>query len=279
MEDLEKVDPGVIEQFLQELPDKALRLGVRVILCILALLIGTQLIRFVRHVLNKAFSKSKLDESAAHFIDSFVKYGLYFILILSVASGLGVDAASIVALLGSAGVAVGLALQGSLSNLAGGILILILKPFTIGDYIVDSQGNEGIVDVIEVFYTRIHTGDNKVIVLPNGTLANGHITNCTKSEERRVDVPVSISYQADMKQAKEVLSKVLDEETAVIQEKDHAVFVDSLGDKGINMCVRCWVKTNVYWDAKCRITENIKYALDEAGIEIPYPHMDVHISK
>ena len=277
MTELEKVDPGVIEKFLQELPEKAFHLGLRVILCVIALLVGAQLIRLIRHVLKKAFRRGKIDQSAAHFIDSFVKYGLYFVLVLSIASALGVDAASIVAVLGSVGVAIGLALQGSLSNLAGGILILVLKPFSIGDYIVDSQGNEGIVDVIEVFYTRIHTADNKVIILPNGTLANGHITNCTRCKERRIDVPVSISYQADIKQAKDVLMQVLEAETCAVKDKERMVFVDSLGDSGINMGVRCWVPTDAYWEAKWRLTENIKYALDEAGIEIPYPHMDVNI--
>lgn len=279
MGELEKVDPGVVEKFIQELPEKAFHLSLRVVLAALALLIGIQLIRLIRHVLKKALNRSKVDESATRFIDSFVKYALYFVLVLTIASGLGVDAASIIAILGSASVAVGLALQGSLSNLAGGILILVLKPFSIGDYIMDSQGNEGIVDVIEVFYTRIHTADNKMIVLPNGTLANGHITNCTRCKERRIDIPVSVSYKTDIKQAKTVLMQVLEDEAAAIKDKERAVFVDNLGDSGINMNVRCWVDTDLYWETKWRLTENVKYALDDAGIEIPYPQMDVHINK
>jgi len=279
MGELEQLNPGVIEKFLQELPEKAFHLGLRVILAALAFLIGIQLIRLIRHLLKKALKRSRVDESATRFIDSFVKYALYFVLVLTIASSLGVDAASIIAILGSASVAVGLALQGSLSNLAGGILILVLKPFVIGDYIIDSQGNEGIVDVIEVFYTRIHTVDNKIIILPNGTLANGYITNCTRCKERRVDVPVSVSYKTDIKLAKEILMQVLEEETEVLKEKERIVCVDSLGDSGIQMNVRCWVNTDVFWPAKFRITENIKYALDAAGIEIPYPQMDVHITK
>lgn len=279
MGELEKVDPGVMEKFIQELPEKAFHLSLRVVLAALALLIGIQLIRLIRHVLKKALNRSKVDESATRFIDSFVRYALYFVLVLTIASGLGVDAASIIAILGSASVAVGLALQGSLSNLAGGILILVLKPFSIGDYIMDSQGNEGIVDVIEVFYTRIHTADNKMIVLPNGTLANGHITNCTRCKERRIDIPVSVSYKTDIKQAKAVLMQALEDEAAAIKDKERAVFVDNLGDSGINMNVRCWVDTDLYWETKWRLTENVKYALDDAGIEIPYPQMDVHINK
>ena len=279
MGELEQLNPGVVEKFLQELPEKAFHLGLRVILAALAFLIGIQLIRLIRHLLKKALKRSRVDESATRFIDSFVKYALYFVLVLTIASSLGVDAASIIAILGSASVAVGLALQGSLSNLAGGILILVLKPFVIGDYIIDSQGNEGIVDVIEVFYTRIHTVDNKIIILPNGTLANGYITNCTRCKERRVDVPVSVSYKTDIKLAKEILMQVLEAETEVLKEKERIVYVDSLGDSGIQMNVRCWVNTDVFWPAKFRITENIKYALDAAGIEIPYPQMDVHITK
>lgn len=277
MEELEQIDPGVIESFLQELPEKAFHLGLRVVLALLALLIGIQLVRFVRHVLKKALNRSKVDESAGQFIDSFVKYALYFVLVLTIASGLGVDAASIIAILGSASVAIGLALQGSLANLAGGILILILKPFVIGDYIVDSQGNEGTVDVIEVFYTRIHTADNKMIVLPNGTLANGHITNCTRYKERRMDISVSISYQADIKEAKEVLMQVLLKEPGVMEEQERLVYADRLGESGIDMVVRCWAHTDIYWEVKRRLTENIKNALDEAKIEIPYPQMDVHV--
>ena len=279
MGELENVNPGVIEKFLQELPEKAFHLGLRVVLAVLALLVGIQLIRLIRHVLKKALKRSKIDESATRFIDSFVKYALYFVLVLTIASSLGVDAASIIAILGSASVAVGLALQGSLSNLAGGILILVLKPFSIGDYIVDSQGNEGVVDVIEVFYTRIHTADNKMIVLPNGTLANGHITNCTRCKERRIDIPVSVSYKTDIKEAKAVLMQVLNDEPAAIKDKDLMVYVDSLGESGINMNVRCWAGTDEYWEVKWRLIENVKYALDDAGIEIPYPQMDVHINQ
>lgn len=279
MGEVESINPGVIEKFLQELPEKAFHLGLRIVLALLALLIGIQFIRLVRHVLKKALRRSKIDESATRFIDSFVKYALYFVLILTIASSLGVDAASIIAILGSASVAIGLALQGSLSNLAGGILILVLKPFGIGDYIIDSQGNEGVVDVIEVFYTRIHTVDNKMIVLPNGALANGNITNCTRCKERRIDIPVSVSYKADLKEVKEVLMQVLDSDPGTIKDKELVVFADSLGESGINMNVRCWTGTAEYWEVKWRLIENIKYALDDAGIEIPYPQMDVHIGK
>ena len=154
MNDLEYVDRGIIEKFLEELPEKVFRLGIRIVLAFLVLLVGVQLIKLARSILKKGLKRSRVDESAVRFIDSFVKYSLYFLLVILIASWMGVDAASIIALLGSASVAVGLALQGSLSNLAGGVLILILKPFSIGDYIRDGLGNEGTVDTIDVF-TRI----------------------------------------------------------------------------------------------------------------------------
>lgn len=279
MGDFENVKPGVIERFLEELPEKAFHLGFRIVLAILVLLMGTQLIKLIRSILKKALKKSRIDESAVKFIDSFAKYALYFLLIIMTASYLGVDAASIVALLGSASVAIGLAVQGSLSNLTGGVLLLILKPFSMGDYIKDSLGNEGTVSSIDIFYTQLTTPDNKIIVLPNGTLANGCITNYTKSDKRRIDITVGIAYEEDIRQAKEVLIKVLEQDKGVLSGEEKAVFVDSLGDSAVLMNVRCWAVKEEFWQTKWRLTENVKYALDEAGIRIPFPQMDVHLDK
>lgn len=279
MGEFENVKPGVIEQFLEELPEKAFHLGFRIVLAVLVLLMGTQLIKLLRNILKKALNKSRIDESAVKFIDSFTKYALYFLMIIMIASYLGVDAASIVALLGSASVAIGLAVQGSLSNLTGGVLLLILKPFSMGDYIKDGLGNEGTVSSIDIFYTQLTTPDNKVIVLPNGTLANGCITNYTKSDKRRIDIAVGIAYEEDIRRAKEVLIKVLEEEKGVLEREEKTVFVDSLGDSAVLMNVRCWAVKEEFWQTKWRLTENIKYALDEAGIRIPFPQMDVHLDK
>ena len=272
-------EAGVIEKFLQELPEKAFHLGLRVVLAALAFLIGVQLIRLVRHVLKKALGRSRVDDSAASFIDSFVKFGMYFVLVLTIASSLGVDAASIIALLGSASVAIGLAVQGSLSNFAGGVLLLILKPFAPGDYIRDGAGNEGTVESIDVFYTHLITPDHKSIVLPNGALANGTITNFTKCPTRRLDISVGISYKNDIKRAKEVLTKLLRADPAVLRDEDVLVFVDTLGDSSVILNLRCWTLQSDYWTAKWRLTEETKYALDEAGISIPYPQIDVHVEQ
>ena len=279
MEEFENVNPGVIEKFLDELPDKAFHLGLRIVLAILVLLIGMQLIKLIRKILKKALYRSHVDESAVHFIDSFSKYALYFLLIIFIASWLGVDAASIIAILGSVSVAIGLALQGSLSNFAGGVFILILKPFVLGDYIRDGAGNEGIVSGIDVFYTQLTTFDNKIIVLPNGTLANGCITNYTRCSKRRFDVKVSIAYKEDIRHAKEVLLAVLKEDEGILKNEEMVVLVDSLGDSSVNLIVRGWVKQEDYWPAIWRMTEKVKYALDDAGITIPFPQMDVHFDK
>lgn len=278
--DIQQIDKaGVIEKFLQELPERAFHLGLRVVLAALAFLVGVQLIRLIRHVLKKALDKSRVDNSAVSFIDSFVKFGMYFILVLTIASSLGVDAASIIALLGSASVAIGLAVQGSLSNFAGGVLLLILKPFAPGDYIRDGAGNEGAVENIDVFYTHLITPDHKSIVLPNGTLANGTITNFTKCPTRRLDILVGISYKDDIKRAKEVLINLLKADPSVLKDEDMMVFVDTLGESSVILNLRCWTSQSDYWTAKWRLTEEAKYTLDEAGINIPYPQIDVHVEQ
>lgn len=271
-----EVNTGVIEDFLQQLPEQIFHLGLRIVLAALAFLIGVQLIGLLRRILKKTLTKSHIDEGAAHFIDSFVKFGLYFVLILMIASSMGVDAASILAILGSASVAVGLAIQGSLSNFAGGVLLLVLKPFVAGDYIKDGLGNEGTVDAVDIFYTQIITPENKVIVLPNGTLANGTITNYTKCSERRIDIPVGIAYEEDIQKARKVIEAAILGMPSVLKEKEIRVFVDALGESSVNLNVRCWALQSDYWTTKWELTEQIKYALDEAGIRIPYPQLDVH---
>lgn len=275
---MEEIDIGLIEKFLQELPDKALRLGIRVVLAVAAFFIGVQLIRIVRKIVKKSMQRANAETGAMQFVDSFVKAVLYVLLIFMIASSFGLDAASVVAVLGSAGVAIGLAIQGSLSNFAGGVLILLLKPFKVGDYIIeDSKKNEGTVVEIQLFYTKLATIDNKIIVLPNGTLANTSLTNVTATGMRRVDLRIGISYEADIRHAKQVITDVLRQDEDTLKDKEMFVFVDELGDSSVVLGVRCWFLNEDYWEGKWRITEEIKYALDRNEIPIPYPQMDVHI--
>lgn len=266
-----------LDTLFAKLANGVLDLGMRILIAILILFFGTKLIKFALKVFKKVLEKSNADISVAQFLCSLVKGAMYVLLVFIIASYCGVDAASIVALLGSAGVAIGLAVQGSLSNMAGGVLILLLKPFKLGDYIIDAAGNEGVVDEIHVIYTKLRTPDNKVIILPNGNLANNSIINVSTSNIRRCDLVVGISYDSDIKLAKDTMLKVITEDEASLKDKDLVVFVDALGDSSINIGVRCWFNNDDYWTGKWRITENIKYALDAANIEIPFPQMDVHV--
>ena len=266
------------ETVLTRLGEKALNLGGRILFAVICFLIGAQVIKFVRRAVHRGMEKAKADVGVVQFVDSFLKAALYVVLALMIASSFGVDAASIVALLGSAGVAIGLAVQGSLSNLAGGVLILLLKPFKVGDYIVEgASGKEGEVSEIQIFYTRLVTPDNREIILPNGALANNSIVNVTTRHCRRADVKVSIAYGADLKKAKDVLLQMLKEDDKVLKSRDINVFVEELGESAVILNLRCWFTNEEFWEGKWRITENCKYVLDEAGIEIPFNQLDVHM--
>lgn len=276
----EEINPGLIQMYLQELPDKALRFGIRVLLAFIFFVIGVQIIKLIRMIVRRSLKRASADTGVTQFLDSFIKAALYILLLFMIASGFGLDATSVVALLGSAGVAIGLAIQGSLSNFAGGVLILLLKPFKVDDYIMIGDGAEqGTVKEIQLFYTKLATADNHVLIIPNGTLSNSIIVNVSMLEDRRLDIAVGIAYDADIRTAKEVLLKVMQQDEAVIKEKDCIVFVNELGDSSVNLNMRCWCRNEAYWEAKWRITESVKYALDEAGISIPFPQMDVHLEQ
>ncbi len=280
LEDLEQqIQSGAFQKFLESLPEKALNFGVRALLALIFFVVGVEIIKLIRKIVKKSMNKGKVDVGVIQFTDSFLKAALYIVLIFMIANSMGVDATGAVAVLGSAGVAVGLALQGSLSNLAGGVLILALKPFKVGDYIVDAAGREGSVTDIHMFYTKLRTADHRVIILPNGALANGSITNVSAEDFRRLDIPVGISYHADIKLARKTLMEVLSKNDYVDKGKEMMVMVDSLGESSVNLIVRGWVPGSNYWNGKFSLTEEIKLALDEAGVSIPFPQLDVHVSE
>lgn len=272
------VSSTALKQFFSDLSTGALHLGMRVLLAIVFFLVGVQLIKLIRNIIKRSMQRANAEVGAIQFVDSFVKAALYVILVVLLATSCGVDAASTVAVLGSAGVAIGLAVQGSLSNLAGGVLILMLKPFKVGDYIIESHtGKEGFVKEIHIFFTKLLTHDNQTVILPNGSLANNSLVNVTAQDCRRIDIIVPVSYKADLKRAKEVLTEVLEKDEAAIKEKERIVFVERLGNSSVDLGVRCWLKQADYWTGKWRITENCKLALDAAGIEIPFNQLDVHL--
>lgn len=251
-------------------------LASRIVIAAFIVLIGMRAAGLIRSFLKKTFDKMDLDLSLSRFLISLANAVVYVLVLFMALERLGVPSASIIALLGSAALAVGLSLQESLSNFAGGILILMMRPFTVGDYIA-AQGLEGTVQYIGLVYTTLQTGDNKKITIPNGGLANAVITNITAHEIRRVDVSVGIGYHSDLEQAKEILNRVFQENEMILRDKGIAVFVDTLADSAVILGARGWAATGDHWTAKCRITESIKEEFDAAGIEIPHNKLDVVI--
>ena len=253
--------------------------GVEIGFSLLIFFVGRFLIRWIRRIVRRSIERSSADTGVEQFIDSLLKFLLYTLLLFIIIQNLGVPSTSIAAVIASAGVAVSLALQESLSNLAGGIQILLLKPFVVGDYIrEDNKGNEGTVEEIHIFYTRLSTMfDKKVIILPNGLLANNSLTNVTSNDFRLLELKVGISYSADLKKAKAILERLLREEPRILTEEEHVVFVDDLADSAVILGLRAQVKTENYWPTRWKLLEEIKLTFDAEGIEIPYPQMDIHV--
>lgn len=266
--------------YLQENIPNIIGFGVKVLFAILFFLVGRAVIKWIRKIVRHSMERSNADVGVRQFVDSVLKVVLYFILLFSIATKFGVDAASVAALIASGGVAIGLALQGSLSNFAGGVLILLLKPFEVGDYIIeDTNKNEGTVKEIQIFYTKLSTIDNKTIVIPNGILTNNSLTNATAKDERRLDLKVDIAYEASIKEAKAVIETILKNDEAVLQDEDINVFVDALGESSVVLGARAWTKNEDFWSAKWRILEEIKEQLNEHHISIPYQQLMVHMAE
>ncbi len=254
--------------------------GLNVVFAFVAFFIGKYIIKWIRKFVKKGLERSNADAGAIQFIDSFLKATLFMLLLVIIAAQFGLQPTSIAALLASAGVAIGLALQGSLSNLAGGVLILLLKPFVVGDYIIeDNNKNEGTVHEIQIFYTKLKTVDNKIIILPNGSLANNSLTNMTNQEHRRLDLKIDIAYDADLKKAKEVLMSLIMDNDKILKDHDIFVVIEELAESSVVIGCKTWVKTEDYWQVKWDMLEIIKLTFDEEGIEIPYNHMTVEIKK
>lgn len=267
-------------QYVQNHIPNIIGFGVQVIFAIIFFCIGRLVIKWVRSLVRKMLERSSADKGVEQFVDSVLKFGLYAILIFTIATKFGVDTASVAAIIASAGVAVGLALQGSLANFAGGVLILLLKPFVVGDYIVeDNHKNEGTVKEIQLFYTKLVTIDNRAVIIPNGMLTDNSLTNVTEKDERRLEIKVSISYESDLRRAKDVLWMLMEKEDRIKKEKERNIFVDELGADGVVIGMRGWVKTEEYWPVRWKMLEDIKLTLDEEGIVIPYHQVEVQMKK
>ncbi len=267
----------LIRYFNENIPN-LIAFGVKVLLAIVTFAIGSFVIKWIRKIVRRSLERSTVDKGVEQFTDSVIKVVLYALLICLIGEKFGIKTTSVAALFASSGVAIGLALQGTLSNFAGGVLILLLKPFVVGDYIIeDSQKNEGTVKEIQLFYTKLSTIDNKIIVIPNGTLSNTSLTNVTTSDMRRLDLNIGISYESDLKKAKEIIANLMENDESVLKDQDRLVVVDQLADSAVVLSARSWVKTEEYWTARWRLLEEIKLAFDEQRIEIPYQHMTVQM--
>lgn len=251
--------------------------GSKVLGALALLIIGLWIIKIIKKATKSIMIKRGIDESLQGFLISLIGAALKVFLFITVASQLGIETTSFAAVLAAASLAIGMALQGSLSNFAGGALIMIFKPFKVGDYI-EAQGQQGVVKEIEIFTTKLNTIDNKKVIIPNGTLSNGNIINYSSEGKRRVDLTFGVSYDADIKETKEVLMSVLTATPQALKDPAPAVMVGELAESSVNFITRTWVKSEDYWDAFFHITENTKIALDKANIEIPYPH-SVEIQK
>lgn len=265
-------------QFIQDNIPNLIGFGIKVVLALVFFFLGGKVIKWLRKFVHRSFERTSVDAGVAQFVDSLLKFGLYALLVFMIATNFGIESSSIAALIASAGVAVGLALQGSLSNFAGGILILLLKPFAVGDYIVVTQeGIQGTVKEIQIFYTKMATVDNQTVVVPNSILTSNSLTNVTARPERQLDLKVGIDYNADLKKAKKLIEDMLFHDPSVIQDEEIKVFVDSLGDSAVVIGMRAWVKTEEYWATRWRLMEEIKLTFDAQGINIPYNHITVHM--
>ncbi|MFX0556763.1 mechanosensitive ion channel family protein [Maribacter sp. CXY002] len=257
--------------------DFIMEYGPKVVGAILIYSIGSWIIKKVINVLKKGMSKQEYDKSLQKFLLNLAKWGLTIFLIITVISTLGVETTSFAAVIAAAGLAIGLALQGSLSNFAGGVLLIIFKPYKIGD-LVEAQGVLGSVKEIEIFTTKLITPQNKLAIVPNGAMANGNIINYTAEGKMRVDTTVGVDYGSDIKKTKEVLLEMLKSNPKVLQDPAPSVNVAELADSSVNLAVRPYCKPEDYWDVYFGTIEGTKDALDKAGIEIPYPH-EVQINK
>ncbi|WP_336919942.1 small-conductance mechanosensitive channel MscS [Vibrio cholerae] len=278
------VEVPIVESFnqvntwLTNNSDLLIQYGVNVISAILILFIGNLVVKGVAGSVANVLKKKEMDKAVVDFIHGLVRYTLFIIVLIAALSRIGVQTASVVAVIGAAGLAVGLALQGSLSNFAAGVLIVTFRPFKSGDY-VEIGGVAGSVDSIQIFQTVLKSPDNKMVVVPNSAVIGGAITNYSRHETRRVDMVIGVSYKSDLQKTKRVLRETLEKDPRILKDPDMTIGVLTLADSSINFVVRPWCKTADYWAVYFDSMQAIKEALDANGIEIPFPQMDVHLNK
>ena len=267
-----------MEQLLQKLIDWGAVFGIKIIAALAIFIIGKLIAKGIRKLIVKLLNKRKVDETITSFVSSLTYSALLIFVILAALSQIGVQTTSFMAIIGAAGLAIGLALQGSLSNFAAGFLIIMFRPFKIGDY-VDAGGETGSISKISIFTTELNTVDNKKVIIPNSQIMNGTITNYSAEDTRRVDLTFGVGYETDIKLVKEILNRIIVDHKLVLKDPEPFVRLANLGDSSIDFKVRVWVKTADYWAVFFDLTENAKEAFDKENINIPYPQMDVHMIK
>ncbi len=267
-----------LEHWFTNNSDLFLQYGVNIISAVLILFVGNIIVKMVAGSVANILKKKEMDQAVVDFVHTLVRYLLFVIVLVAALGRIGVQTASVVAVIGAAGLAVGLALQGSLSNFAAGVLIVAFRPFKSGDY-VEIGGVAGSVESIQIFQTILVTPDNKMVVVPNGGVIGGPITNYSRHETRRVDHVIGVSYSADLKKTKAVITQILEDDARVLKSPAPTVGVVALADSSVNFVVRPWCNTADYWDVYFDTLQAIKEGLDKEGIEIPFPQMDVHLNK
>ena len=267
-----------LEQILNKIINWVTTEGIKLVIWLFLLWIGWKLARKVVNIMNRTLEKRNVDATVRSFLDTFVEVVLKGVVIYIFLDQVGIKTTGIAALLASAGVAIGLALQGSLSNFAGGVIILLIRPFNVGDYI-EGAGHTGTIEKIGMFYTHMATVDNKLILVPNGNLANGSIVNYSAKELRRVDLTFGVGYEQDVLKVKRVLSNVVDNHDLILKTPEPFIALSAHGDSAINFVVRAWVNNSDYWKVYFDLLESVKVKFDEEEISIPYPQMDLHIKK
>ncbi len=274
---MEKIISQLGEKVQEQLPAASSFL-LKVVICIAVYIIGKKLIAAAVKMVRKLLERARVQTGAVTFAASMTKIVLYLILILGIGTQFGLKESSVAAIVASGGVAIGLALQGGLSNFAGGFLLLLFQPFHVGDYII-TQGVEGTVQKIEILYTTLQTVDNRRVIVPNGSLANNVMVNVTAADKRKLEIKVGISYQDSIEKAKQVIHNLMENDPDVISEEERQVFVAELGESSVVIGMRCWVKTEQYFPVLWRMNELIKTEFDREGISIPYPQVDVHVAQ
>lgn len=269
LKDFFGVDITDVNQFL-------VRMGTNLIVCVLILVAGFWLAKMLSKGVRKVLRRSNTDEGLVTFLTSFLSMVLKILVVITAITQLGIEMTSFVALLGAAGLAIGMAFSGTLSNFAGGVIILVLKPFKVGDFI-DAQNEQGIVKEIQIFNTYLHTNDNKVIILPNGAVANGNIINFTKADKRRVDWTFSISYGDDVEKAKEILLRYVKEDKRILNDPEPFVGLLLMNSSSIDLTLRAWAHTDNYWPVFFEMNERIYKELPQHGFTFPFPQMDVNM--